>query len=133
MNIYQQLQKMTEINKLFEEYRNMARLVDDLDIRFWKRFVTRDSRRVQSIDEAIAEKEIRREYQQCVTDMIVLRGRVNDAIMSVKNATCRDLLTEYYIHDLDYDEIAVKWKLKKCQVSSLIQKGLLEAVLSNKE
>ena len=79
MNVYERFGKMAETRKFFDEYRNLARLVDDLDIRFWKMFVTRESRRAKSIDEAIAEKNIRREYQSCVEDKVVtstgLKGR----------------------------------------------------------
>ena len=127
MNVFEKYEKMGKARSFFNEYQQMARLVDDLDTRFWKRFVTRDSRRVLSIDEALSEKTLRREYQGCVSDMLVLREKVNAALASVKSDICRDLMTEYFIHDLDYEEIAVKWRMDEADVCSLIQKGLLEA------
>lgn len=124
-NEYSDYKKMAEVRKLFEEYRNMARLVDDLDTRFWKRFVMRDYRRVDGVDTALMESSLRKEYQNCVSDLVVLRGHIEEALSSVKDRLCHDLMKDYYVRDLSYDEIARKWEMKSYEVARKIQEGLL--------
>ena len=129
MNDIEKYRKAGEIRKLFEEYRNLARLVDDLDVRFWKRFVMRNYPRSCSIDTELSEENLRREYKSCVTDLLRLREETEEVLDSIASTVSRELILEHYVHDLSMEEIVVKWKLKDWQVSSLIQRGFMEAQL----
>lgn len=127
MNTFEKYRKMAEARAFFNEYRNLARLADDLDIRFWKRFITRDSRRCGSIDNDIAEETLRREYKSCVSDLIAMRHEVEEALESITDTLISSLIREHFIRDLSQEEIAEKWQMKEYRVSELIQMGLAEA------
>ncbi len=127
MNTFEKYRRMAEARAFFNEYRNLARLVDDLDIRFWKRYVLRDSLRCGSIDNDIAEETLRREYKTCVSDLIAMRSEVEDTLETVADTLVRNLMREHFIRDLSYEEIADKWRIKEHSVSELIQAGLAEA------
>lgn len=125
-NVYKRYAHMAEARLFYTEFRNMAILVDDLDTRFWKRFVLRDYRRKDSIDEEISEDAIRRQYQNCVSDLVALRVEVEEALASVGTNICRALLKEYFVKGYTCEEIAEKWELPEGQVGDLIQQGLFE-------
>ncbi len=132
MNAYQKYAKAAQARAFFTEYANLARLVDDLDIRFWKRFVTRGSMRQDSIDHSIDEDTLRKEYQSCVSDLIVMRKAVEAALESISDDLCRSIIRERYIHGMDEESIAEKWQLDEWKVYSLIQQGFVEAFLPEK-
>lgn len=126
---YVNYKKMAAARMFFEEYRNMARLVDDLDTRFWKRFVMKDYRRKDSVDNAVSETALRKQYQNCVSDLVKLRSEVEEALASVRDRLCHDLMKDYFIRDMSYDEIADKWEMKSYEAARKIQEGLLMAKL----
>lgn len=127
--IYEKYRKINEGRAFFEEFRNMAELVDDLDTRFWKRFVLRDYRRKGSIDDMILEDNLRKAYRECVADLVAMRGEVEEAIASVQTYHYQDLIREHYIHGLTSEEIGEKWDIDPIQVSSDIAKGLAEMTI----
>ena len=130
---YQKYWNAARARKLFEDYRRLARLVDDLDIRFWKRFVLRNCYRCHSIDNDLAENRLRDEYKSCVSDLLILRGRVYAALDSVSSLSDRALITDHYIRDMSTAEIMDKWQLTERDVQSMIQRGLCEAIISADE
>ncbi len=127
MTVYIKYRRMAEARSFFDEYRDLARLVDDLDIRFWKRFILRDSRRYKSIDNELAQEMLRKEYRSCVSDLIALRQKVERALDTVSCDVARDLMREHFVHDLTVEEIARKWEIDECVVREMIQNGLAEA------
>ena len=131
MNVYEKYRKMAEARQFFEEYRKLARLVDDLDIRFWKRFILRNDRRYASIDNDIAEEMLRKEYKSSVADLITMRREVESALETVTDDLTRNLMREHFIRDLSIEEIADKWEIEEWRVGEMIQAGLLEAQHSN--
>ena len=74
ITVYRKYRNAAKARKLMEEYRRLARLVDDLDIRFWKGFAFRNQCRIRSMNAALAEESLRDEYKSCVSDLIILRG-----------------------------------------------------------
>ena len=131
MNVYEKYRKIAEARQFFEEYRKLARLVDDLDIRFWKRFILRNDRRYASIDNDIAEEMLRKEYKSCVADLIAMRCEVESALETVTDDMTRNLMREHFVRDLSIEEIAKKWEIEEWRVGEMIQAGLLEAQRSN--
>lgn len=125
-NPYEGFRRIAEARRFYSEYANMARLVDDLDIRFWKRFALRDFRREDSIDKDLREDRLRIEYKDCVSDLIILRGKVEEALCSVRTGICHDLLKERYVRGLSQEAIADKWDLEETEVFEIIQQGLWE-------
>ena len=128
--IYQSRLKAARARKLFEDYRRLARLVDDLDIRFWKRFVLRNC---HSIDNDLEEDMLRDEYKSCVSDLLLLRTKINAALESVSSLSDRAIITDHYIRDMSIAEIMDKWGLKEHDVQSMIQHGLCEARIPDDE
>lgn len=126
---YKDYRRYADAKSFFDEYLNMARLVDDLDTRFWKRFVMKEYRRKDSVDRYLPEQELRKEYSKCVSDLVILRGKVEEALSTVKDNLCHDLIKDFYIRGLSYDEIADKWEMKSYEVARKIQEGLCKAVI----
>lgn len=131
--VYQKYWTAARARKLFEEYRKLARLVDDLDIRFWKRFVLRNCYRCHSIENELAEDRLRDEYKSCVSDLMLLRARTNDVLDSISSLADRAVITDFYIRDMSIAEIMEKWDLKEREVQSMIQRGLMEANTPDEE
>lgn len=126
LTVYQKYQNAARARKLMEEYRSLARLVDDLDIRFWKGFVFRNQCRIQSVDTTFAEESLRDEYKSCVSDLIILRGKVNKALDSISSMPEYAVIKDYYIRDMSMADITDKWRLKEAEILSMIQRGLME-------
>lgn len=125
-NPYEGYRQIAKARGFYNEYANMARLVDDLDIRFWKRFALRDFQREDSIDKDLQEDKLRTEYKNCVSDLIILRNEVAEALCSVRTGICHDILKERYVHGLSQEAIAEKWDLDETEVFEIIQQGLWE-------
>ena len=121
MNVYQHA---ATVRQQFEEYRKLARLVDDLDIRFWKRFVLRN--RIKSIDHELAEDVLREEYKSCVADLMYLHRQITAALDSITSMADRAIISDYYIRDMPIPDIMEKWNLKEYEVHAMIQHGLME-------
>ena len=130
---YQKYWNADRARKLFEDYRRLARLVDDLDIRFWKRFVLRNCCRCHSIDNDLAEDRLREEYKSCVSDLLLLHAKVNAALESVSSLADRALITDHYIRDMSIAKIMKKWELKERDVQAMIQRGLCDTSMPDDE
>lgn len=127
MTAFEEFKRIEEAENFFNEYQNMARLVEDLDVRFWKRFVMKDFRRADAIDNTVGEDKIRKQYYKCVSDLVALRGEMDLALESITDGLCHDLVKDYYIRGMSFGEIEHKWNLEEPDVSLKIQKGLCEA------
>lgn len=131
--IYSKYWNAARARKLFEEYQRLARLVDDLDIRFWKRFILRDYARSHSIEDDLAEDNLREEYKSCTSDLMKLHGKVTSALETVTSPTDRAMITDFYLRDMSMGEMMEKWQLKEPEIYSMIQRGLMEAKLPDEE
>ena len=131
--IYTKYWNAARVRKLFEEYQRLARLVDDLDIRFWKRFILRDYTRSHSIEDELAEDNLREEYKNCTSDLMKLHCKVTSVLETVTSPASRALITDFYLRDMSMGEMKEKWQLKESELRSLIQRGLMEAQLPDEE
>ena len=119
--------RLERARRFMEEYRRLARLVDDLDIRFWKRYIMRDCMRSGSIDTELSEERLRREYKSCVADLIEMQGQVYSALDNVTSTIGRELVLEHYVRDISIEELERKWDMPVEEIMRKIKKGLAEA------
>ena len=119
--------KAERVRNYFEEYRRLARLVDDLDIRFWKRFILRESMREKSIDRELSEDNLRREYRKCVADLVRRHSELYASLDTVVSTISRELILEYYVRDISLEMLEEKWGMPKDEIMAAIRTGLSEA------